>query len=403
MGKIRLQSVLEQLVNEDHAQADKILHQWFVEKCNEINKKLIREDVNIHVHGEKPEDVSVHGQSNKKVLTDDDCSFVTTLSLPSGEEEVSVSHDPSGSIISVMLVNSGEDITDQLSPEDLSSLEQEASENQGNADWDMDEADADPTDNEEPVDDEFGDLGSEEGSEEGSEDEFGDLGDEESEPDDEDGEPDPSEIEDQVSDLESELKELKAQLKAFIEDEGEEKEGKDVDSKKNPDAKADKKGDHEEPDGDEDEEGNEPGEEDKDEVEESFDFLDLEEAFQLEKVDDPNLSGTKEIGKDGKPVKVNITSPIPQKKTTDRVGGSTVQIRSTQVKGYERETPPKVEPKNGLKNQVMNADKGLKPVPEGGDKAALINKKGDGFGNDSPKSPIGAGATDLRGNTFKRS
>ena len=214
---------------------------------------------------------------------------------------------------------------------------------------------------------------------------------------------DPSELEDQVEDLEAELKELKDQLKAFIDDEGEETTDTDVesdDSDENSDAEADEEGDHEEPDGDEDEEGKEPGEDE--EVEESYDFLDLEEAFTLAKVPDPKLAGNREIGDKGNSLQTNDVSPIPQKKPDQRVGGSAVEIKTTQHKGYERETAPAVNSKTGLKNQVMNAKQDLKNVPEGGDKTAIINKKGDGFGSDSPKSPIGAGATDLRGNVFKR-
>jgi hypothetical protein len=357
MSKVNLQSVLEKLVNEERNQASSLLHQWFVEKCADINKQLV-EDVHIHVHGdEDPDDVSVHG-------------------TPTGKSP---------------LIDQDTDIEE--ADEDFDDLNAEDGEDTGNEDLEG-----------------LDDTGEEDGMEAEDGGEFND--DEELGGDDLDGEGDedldPSELEDQVESLEAELKELKDQLKAFIDDEGEETEDKDVESEdnedENPDAEADEKGDHEEPDGDEDEDGNEPGEEDKEdeEVEESFDFLDLEEAFTLDKVPDPKLSGNREIGDKGNPVKTNEISPIPQKKPDQRVGGSAVQIKTTQHKGYDMETAPAVSSKTGLKNQVMNAKQDLKNVPEGGDKTAIINKKGDGFGSDSPKSPIGAGAVDLRGNFLKR-
>jgi hypothetical protein len=154
----------------------------------------------------------------------------------------------------------------------------------------------------------------------------------------------------------------------------------------------------EESDKDEDEDKLEEGEET---VFEDDDFVDLEESFELEPVADPKLNGGKEIGSDGKAVSVNDKSPIPQKKGPDRVGGKPVEIKAKEHKGYERETAPGVKTQGLLKNQVKNAKADLTGVSKEGDKSAMLNKK-DGFGSDSPKSPIGAGAADLRGSDLKR-
>jgi hypothetical protein len=212
------------------------------------------------------------------------------------------------------------------------------------------------------------------------------------------GEPDLAEISDKVEDLESELERLKSKFQAIQGGDESEDDGLD-----DPDSEGDDAGIDSPLGGDEDAEGEEPG----DDVEEGFlnefDFVDLDEAFTLELIKDPGLSGSKEVGATGASVNVNSTSPIPQKKTTERVGGKTVEIKSTQHKGYERETAPAVGQKNPLRNQsVGNSYRDYTPISKEGDKAAILNKKGDGFGSDSPKSPIGAGATDLRGDTFKR-
>lgn len=142
--------------------------------------------------------------------------------------------------------------------------------------------------------------------------------------------------------------------------------------------------------------------EDKEEVTEAEDdFADLEESWTLEPVKDPNLTGGKEIGADGKKVSLNDKSPLPEHKPADRVGGKAVEIKAEEHHGYDREEAPEVKGKPLLKNQVKKATDGRSKVSKEGDKAAMLNKK-DGFGSDSPKSPIGAGATDLRGSDFKR-
>lgn len=137
------------------------------------------------------------------------------------------------------------------------------------------------------------------------------------------------------------------------------------------------------------------------EAEEVDEFADLEESFKLEPVADPALNGGKEIGAAGASLSVNNKSPIPQKKGEARVGGAAVEIKAEEHKGYAREAAPEVKARPLLKNQVKKAADDQEPVSKEGDKSAKLNSK-DGFGSDSPKSPIGAGAADLRGSDLKR-
>lgn len=146
----------------------------------------------------------------------------------------------------------------------------------------------------------------------------------------------------------------------------------------------------------------EASDDDSDEITESEDdFADLEESWTLEPVKDPNLDGGKEIGSHGAKVNVNDTSPIPQKKGPDRVGGKAVEIKAKEHVGFDRETPPATKEKPLRKNQVKKSMDNNKTMSKEGDKSAMLNSKA-GFGSDSPKSPIGGGAADLRGNDFKR-
>jgi hypothetical protein len=146
----------------------------------------------------------------------------------------------------------------------------------------------------------------------------------------------------------------------------------------------------------------EEADEDAEEVTESEDdFADLEESWTLEPVKDPNLQGGKEIGAAGAKVSLNDKSPLPNHKPEDRVGGKAVEIKAETHEGHEREPSPEVKSKPLLKNQVKKATDGRTGVSKEGDKSAQLNSKA-GFGGDSPKSPIGAGAVDLRGSDFKR-
>ena len=399
MQRVDLKKVLEMLVNEEQGNAENLLHQWFVDKTKSIHESLMQEDDDV-----LDEDAT-------KDIKDDEDSIEAEEYY--GDGDLSEDEEDDHHI-------------DSLAAADV----QDGSEDLDVSDFDNDDGSEDDLD--------------------------GDL-DDESEPD-EEGEQTIAGLADEVEGLQSELQRLKSE---FAKIQG----GEDEDSdEENLDSEGDEAGDHEEPDGDEDEEGNEPGEEgsEEDEVEESyndlseakkgkkglppwlkkggkkgkeddkeddkkttkkspkkgeqppwlkkgkkkveesddFDFLDLEEDYKLENVPAANLSGTKEIGSGGS-LKVNNDSPIPQKKPDQRVGGSAVEIKSgTRPNGYNRETPPKVA--TPLIKSPKNEKQELKAVPKDGNSSATLNKKGDGFGSDSPKSPIGAGATDLRGNALKR-
>lgn len=208
------------------------------------------------------------------------------------------------------------------------------------------------------------------------------------------------EVQDQIEDLQADLARLKAEFNALM----------GVEEKEH-DADIDGDGDIADVDAGEEEEAEvakegltleaEEVEESEEAIEEGDEFADLDESFKLEPVADPNLSGGKEIGKAGASVSVNDKSPIPQKKGEARVGGAAVEIKAKEHKGYAREAAPEVKKSPLLKNQVKNAAADLEGVSKEGDKSAVLNKK-DGFGSDSPKSPIGAGATDLRGSDLKR-
>jgi len=142
--------------------------------------------------------------------------------------------------------------------------------------------------------------------------------------------------------------------------------------------------------------------EDAEEVTESEDdFADLEESWNLEPVKATDLVDGKEIGADGKKFTGNDKSPLPEHDADGRVGGEAVEIHSEDHVGYDREAAPEVKAKPLLKNQVKKSTDGRTKVSKEGDKSAKLNSK-DGFGSDSPKSPIGGGAADLRGSDFKR-
>lgn len=127
--------------------------------------------------------------------------------------------------------------------------------------------------------------------------------------------------------------------------------------------------------------------EEEEELEEGDEFADLEESFDLETVADPAMADGKEVGKGGK-VTQNTKSPLPSHKVSDRAfKGEPVEIKATEHKGFEREAAPEVKAKPLLKNQVKKATDGRPEVSKEGDKSAMLNKK-DGFGSDSPKSPL---------------
>lgn len=131
----------------------------------------------------------------------------------------------------------------------------------------------------------------------------------------------------------------------------------------------------------------EEAEEVEEAVVEDDEFADLEESFDLEQVSDPAMADGKEVGKGGK-VSQNTTSPLPSHKVSDRaMKGEPVEIKAEEHSGFELEAAPEVKAKPLLKNQVKKAQDDLTKVSKEGDKSALLNKK-DGFGSDSPASPL---------------
>lgn len=121
-------------------------------------------------------------------------------------------------------------------------------------------------------------------------------------------------------------------------------------------------------------------------AEESEDDLiaDLAEAFAgLKTVAHTQTKDGTEVGKAGK-VKTNTKSTLPMKKKDKREGGEAVEIKSDDHTGFAIEKAPKV--KDAPKKDIENAKQDPKKVSVKGGKA-LLNKK-DGFGSDSPESPI---------------
>ena len=126
-------------------------------------------------------------------------------------------------------------------------------------------------------------------------------------------------------------------------------------------------------------------------------FIELQEAFELELVPDPNLEGDKEIGDGGK-LKITDHSPLPNVDPKDRFGGDFVEVIGDSHKGYDIQKAPEVVKAPIMKNMVRNAKEDLEPVKVDV-KGALLSKKIEA---DKGKSPIGGGAVDLRGSDTKR-
>jgi hypothetical protein len=119
-------------------------------------------------------------------------------------------------------------------------------------------------------------------------------------------------------------------------------------------------------------------------LEEADLIADLAEAFAgLKTVSHKQAKDGTEVGDAGK-VKTNTKSSLPMKKKDKREGGDPVEIKSDDHSGFNLESAPKV--KDAPKKDVENAKKDPKKVTGKGGKA-LLNKK-DGFGSDSPDSPI---------------
>jgi len=336
MQKVELSKVLDLLIAEDQEEAGKLLHEWFVGKSKSILEEIMQED-----------DDALDGiEKDKEEIESEEYYSDADLNEAGDEEDAEFASDEAGEV----------------------------------------EAGADDFGGEE-AGDELAAAGDDLGAEMGAEVEVP--------------------VEDKVEDLEAQLAQLKAEFDAIMGGDaaGEELAGDEFGAEEGDDFGGEEvaaEGMFESEEADEedlDEAKDEELEEGEEVVAEDEDFQDLEESFELERVKDPDMSEGSEAG-DGKKQAVTKDSPIPQRKTEDRVGGAVVEIKGKTHKGYAREASPGVNTKPLLKNQVSNAKSDLVAVkqPEG-DKAALLNK---GPAPDKGKSPIGGGAVDLRGNDMKR-
>ncbi len=194
-------------------------------------------------------------------------------------------------------------------------------------------------------------------------------------------------LEDRVEDLESELADLRSEIKAALGvDDGE--VGGEMGGEMDPEAKSPGKFD------------DDPDSKDEDDVE--FNFEDLEEAFELEKVTSPKMNTATYSGTGGKPGAENTKSPLPNLSPEKRFAGKPVEIKSTNYDGMERQPSPTVKTRPLLKNQVKNAESNLEKVDPKGPKSALLNNKGEGFSDTNNDSLMG-GKTDLRGKSLRES
>ena len=191
-------------------------------------------------------------------------------------------------------------------------------------------------------------------------------------------------LRDKVADLESDLESLRAEFDRIIgerelsdeeDDDGEEEDNVDDDSEESEE-------DNKELDNDEDE--------DFDFVED--DFSDLDESFDLEAIKKTNLDANKEIGDSAKSLKINDKSPVPEETFAARMEkGAPVKIVSKNHTGFDREKSPDIKLLPLQRNQRKSTMDGTKEVTKEYDTKALLNNKGDGFGKDSPKSPVPSG------------
>lgn len=184
------------------------------------------------------------------------------------------------------------------------------------------------------------------------------------------------------ADLEAVMANLEAEFAALMGDEAEEGEAEEFEVE----AEADDAGEEAADEAEMDLEAVD-AEEVEEAVVEDDDFADLEESFDLEQVSDAKMADGMEVGKGGK-VNQNTDSPLPSHKVDDRVDqAEPVEIEAEEHDGFDLEAAPEVKSKPLLKNQVKKATDGQSKVSKEGDKSAMLNKK-DGFGSDSPKSPL---------------
>lgn len=215
-------------------------------------------------------------------------------------------------------------------------------------------------------------------------------------------------VDERVEDLEAQLEALRAEFAALMGDDAEEA--------------AEDEGEEEIVDGDSDEEETEGDDEVEEaiapgvpgkkttfvqksgidfggnqKVREDEEFDDLAESadHHLEPVAAAKLKTEGEQAGNGKKVKVDKQSPVPERDPVDRLGGDPVEIKGKTHKGYARETAPTVV---GGNEKFKNSQKTPKKISKEGDKSAELNK---GPAPDKSKSPIN-GDPKLRGNDLSR-
>lgn len=378
MSKTNLVAVLQKLIKEGPESAQDDLHQYFLETCVDINESFNESD-------ETESDAVV------KLTSSADEHDVKKIIDALESKGLDGRHE--GDKIYVTKRNSDADYSEALSDirfiagvEDVSAKGTDVEECSDIDDESMDEAESDEDiaddaaddaavdaadDSEADADVAVSDISDIDGDEDGDIDSLGDAGE--------------VDLEDKVEDLETQLADLQAQFMALTGQGPLDSETVEIDPEDDSDTLVTTDDGEESPiDGSE--------EEDEDATDESMtfedeDFADLEEAYQLEKVQDPNLSGGKEIGANGQKITVNDKSPTLQKKVSDRIGGEPVEVISDEHNGYDREPSPGVKDVTIAKNQQKKANQELKGVSKDGDKSALINKN-DGFGADNTKSPV---------------
>jgi hypothetical protein len=112
----------------------------------------------------------------------------------------------------------------------------------------------------------------------------------------------------------------------------------------------------------------------EDELDESDDFDDLAESItsELDKVV-ASLSDGKEIGAGGS-ITTNTKSPALQKKPNPMTDGKPVAIKSKDHKGFERETAPTVADMKKRRNTRGKSTENMASVSKEGSKGAELNK-----------------------------
>ena len=360
-------AVLQKLIKEGPESAQGDLHKYFLETCVDINESFNESPEESSIY-----DISYSPDSEHDVIGVLDANNIVFNKTHAGEGWVITADIPSEEVLSQLQsipeVEVGES-THSSVPESDCSVSEDGEEDQD----DTIDTDIEAVDGSDDIDIEQGD----------------DAGDDSVVDIDAVGDASDVGLEDKVEDLESQLADLQAQFMALTGQGPLDSETVEIDPEDDSDTLVTTDDGGESPIDGSEEDGDEEEEEATDEsmTFEDEDFADLEEAYQLEKVQDPNLSGGKEIGANGQKISVNDKSPTLQKKVGDRIGGEPVEVISDEHSGYDREPSPGVKDVTIAKNQQKKANQELKGVSKEGDKSALINKN-DGFGADNTKSPV---------------